>query len=73
MNCFLSKDTQQIPHPKIQTSLQQLVHSHSRQAAAGHQEAGERLVGSQVFFYWQIYGRNTALGRLLHAYDSFHQ
>lgn len=46
-------------HLKVETSLQQLVHSHRRQVAIGQQEGGERLIGSQVFFYWEIYSGNT--------------
>lgn len=43
---------------KVETGLQQLVHSLRRQAAVGQKEGGESLVGSQVFFYWQIWGGN---------------
>lgn len=44
---------------KVETGLQQLVHSLRRQAAVGQKEGGESLIGSQVFFHWQIWGRST--------------
>lgn len=43
---------------KVETGLQQLVHSLRRQAAVGQKEGGESLVGSQVSFHWQIWGGN---------------
>lgn len=43
-----------MPNLKVETGIQQLVHSLGRQAAVGQKEGGESLVGSQVFFHWQI-------------------
>ena len=40
-------------------SLQQLVHSRRRKAAIGQEEGRERLIGSQVFSYWEIYSRKA--------------
>lgn len=56
---FPSQNLQPISHLKIETSLQQLVHSLRRQAAIGQEEGGECLIGSQVFFYWEIYSGTT--------------
>lgn len=48
-------------HLKVETSLQQLVHSLRRQGTVGQEECGESLVGSQVFFHLEIYNgtKNT--------------
>ncbi len=56
---LLSKDSQPELHLKIETSLQQLIHSVRRQAGIRQKEGWERLIGSQVFLYWEIYGGHT--------------
>lgn len=48
-------------HLKVETSLQQLVHSLRRQGAVGQEECGESLVGSQVFFHLEIYNGTKKL------------
>lgn len=56
---FLSlKNKQKKNNLKVETGLQQLVHSLRRQAAVGQEEGGESLVGSQIFFHWQVWGGN---------------
>lgn len=58
-------------HLQIETSLQQLVHSHRREAAIGQEEGRERLVGPQVFFYWEICSGTSGLSSATNTNNLF--